>query len=127
MDGHKMVIVRGGGDMATAVIHRLWRAGFRVLVLETDKPAAIRRQVAASEAVYDGLASVEGMKAIRVESLSQIEAVWAEGNVPLYVDPEGTCIQMIRPAVLVVQVISMFPNIEGQQRLQAFLNRISRI
>jgi len=36
-----IIIVRGGGDMATAVIHRLWRAGFGVLVLETDKPSAM--------------------------------------------------------------------------------------
>ena len=68
-----MIIVRGGGDMATAVIHRLWRAGFRVLVLETDKPAAIRRQVAVSEAVYDGSATVEGMTAVRVDSLSRCD------------------------------------------------------
>ena len=41
-----LIIVRGGGDLATGTIHRLWSAGLRVLVLETTKPAAIRRQVA---------------------------------------------------------------------------------
>lgn len=46
------IIVRGGGDLATGTIHRLWAAGFPVLVLETDHPAAIRRQVAVCEAVY---------------------------------------------------------------------------
>ena len=48
------IIVRGGGDLATGTIHRLWAAGFPVLVLETDHPAAIRRQVAVCEAVYEG-------------------------------------------------------------------------
>lgn len=47
-----LIIVRGGGDLATGTIHRLWSAGLRVLVLETTKPAAIRRQVALCEAVY---------------------------------------------------------------------------
>ena len=37
----ELIVVRGGGDMATAVVHRLWRAGFRVLVLECEKPSAI--------------------------------------------------------------------------------------
>ena len=46
-----LIIVRGGGDLATGTIHRLWSAGLRVLVLETTKPAAIRRQVALCEAV----------------------------------------------------------------------------
>ena len=34
-----LVIVRGGGDLATGTIHRLWSAGFRVFVLETEYPA----------------------------------------------------------------------------------------
>ena len=47
-----LIIVRGGGDLATGTIHRLWAAGLRVLVLEIENPAAIRRQVALCEAVY---------------------------------------------------------------------------
>ena len=54
MNNRKLVIVRGGGDLATGSIHRLWSAGFDVLVLETEAPAAIRRQVAVCEAVYSG-------------------------------------------------------------------------
>ena len=52
MKRNSLIICRGGGDLATGIVHRLHRAGFRVLVLETDHPAAIRRQVALSEAVY---------------------------------------------------------------------------
>ena len=46
-----LIIVRGGGDLATGTIHRLCSAGLRVLVLETTQPAAIRRLVALCEAV----------------------------------------------------------------------------
>ena len=55
----KLIIVRGGGDIATGTIHRLWSAGLPVLVLEAEYPSAIRRQVAVSEAVYDGETVVE--------------------------------------------------------------------
>ena len=47
-----LILVRGGGDLATGTIHRLWSAGLRVLVLEAEHPAAIRRQVSLCEAVY---------------------------------------------------------------------------
>ena len=60
------IVVRGGGDLATGVIHRLWRAGFTPLVLECAHPAAIRRQVALCEAVYAGRATVEGMTGVYV-------------------------------------------------------------
>lgn len=49
-----LILVRGGGDLATGTIHRLWSAGLRVLVLEAEHPAAIRRQVSLCEAVYEG-------------------------------------------------------------------------
>lgn len=49
-----VILVRGGGDLATGTIHRLWSAGLKVLVLEAEHPAAIRRQVSVSEAVYEG-------------------------------------------------------------------------
>ena len=42
----KCIIVRGGGDLASGVIHRLHRCGYRVLILECEKPSAIRRKVA---------------------------------------------------------------------------------
>ena len=35
------IVCRGAGDLATGIIHRLHRAGFKVLALETKKPAAI--------------------------------------------------------------------------------------
>lgn len=106
MTANHMIVVRGGGDMATAVIHRLWRAGFRVLVLETDRPSAIRRQVAVSEAVYDGRAIVEGMTAVRIDRPSQCEIIWKRGHVPLLVDSQAACIEALKPAVVVDAMIA---------------------
>ena len=70
-----MIIVRGAGDISTGTIHRLFRAGFPVLALETDRPSAIRRKVAFSEAVYDGTATVEDLTAVRIGDAGQAKEV----------------------------------------------------
>jgi len=101
-----LVVVRGGGDMATAVVYRLWRSGFRTLVLEAEKPAAIRRQVAISEAVYEKEACVEGMTAIRIEDLNEMDAVFAAGSIPLLVDPDGASIAQLGPSVVIDAIIA---------------------
>lgn len=101
-----LIIVRGGGDLATGTIHRLWSAGLRVLVLETTKPAAIRRQVALCEAVYEGEATVEELRAVRIEALEQAQSVWAQGAVPVLVDPEGACIARAKPDVVVDAILA---------------------
>lgn len=32
----KMILVRGGGDLATGVIHKLHQSGYHILILECD-------------------------------------------------------------------------------------------
>ena len=66
MNKEILIICRGGGDLATGIVHRLFRAGYQVLILETAEPAAIRRQVSFCEAVYEGTATVEGVTAERI-------------------------------------------------------------
>ena len=102
----KLIIVRGGGDLATGTIHRLWSAGLPVLVLEAEHPAAIRRQVAVSEAVYDGRALVEGMSAVLVRSCEDIEEVINKREVPVLVDPKGDAIRTLRPEVVVDAILA---------------------
>lgn len=101
-----LILVRGGGDLATGTIHRLWSAGLRVLVLEAEHPAAIRRQVSLCEAVYEGETTVEGLRAVHIETLEQAEAVWAENAVPVLTDPEGRCIAQAKPEVVVDAILA---------------------
>lgn len=103
-----LIICRGGGDLATGIVHRLFRAGFPVLVLETDSPAAIRRQVSFSEAVYDGTATVEGVTAERIASADRasVDHVLEAGRVPLLVDPEGNSIAQLKPDIVVDAMIA---------------------
>lgn len=101
-----LIIVRGGGDLATGTIHRLWSAGFRVLVLETEFPAAIRRQVAVSEAIYQGMTEIEGMTAHNVHTADEMEKVWAAGKVPVIVDPMGSWISKLSPGVVIDGILA---------------------
>ena len=113
-----LIVVRGVGDLATGTIHRLKKAGFRLLVLEAEHPAAIRRQVALSEAVYAGSARVEDVEAVRMdvdlaekknrkELLEQeMERIWKKDGVPVLVDPAGLSIAALRPAVVVDAILA---------------------
>ena len=101
-----LIIVRGGGDLATGTIHRLWAAGLRVLVLEIENPAAIRRQVALCEAVYTKTTEVEGLRAVRIERYEEAEAVWQENSVPILIDPKGVSIGALKPAVVIDAILA---------------------
>lgn len=82
-----IVVVRGAGDLASGVILRLMRAGYKVVALETDKPTSIRRTVSFSEAVYDGRCRVEDVEGVLVKSESEAFDEIRKGNLPVMVDP----------------------------------------
>lgn len=101
-----LVIVRGGGDLATGVIQALQRAGFQLLALEVPDPSAIRRQVALSEAVYDGSAVVEDITARLCRSGQAIEKAWRSGEVPILIDPQGKSIAELKPWAVVDAILA---------------------
>jgi len=93
------VVVRGGGDLATGVIYRLHRAGFAVTVLELAEPRALRRAVAAAQAVFVGQHETEGIKFEKVASVSKNAR--PVQTVPVLVDPDGNSLAKLQPTVLV--------------------------
>ena len=101
-----IVIVRGGGDLASGTVQKLHRSGFRVLVLEVAKPTSIRRDVSFSEAVYKGEIEIEGITAVHVSSLSEIEEVFRNKKVPVIIDEDGKYIKKIRPKIVVDAIIA---------------------
>lgn len=101
-----LIVCRGAGDLATGIIHRLHKAGYNVLALETDHPAAIRRQVSFCEAVYEGTATIEGVTARRIDDISDMQQVFEQGEIPLMVDPAGKSIELLKPDVVVDAIIA---------------------
>jgi len=102
----EVVIVRSGGDIASGVIQKLHRTGFRVLVLEIEKPTSIRRTVCFSEAVYDGKMEIEGITSVLVKNIVEIYHAWANDYVPVIVDPKGEYIEKFKPIAVVDAIIA---------------------
>ncbi len=83
-----LILIRGGGDLASGVALRLHRVGFQVAILELDKPLAVRRAVSFSEAVYEGTQTVEGVTA-RLVSADQFQVTLEAGEIPVLIDPNA--------------------------------------
>lgn len=101
-----IVVVRGGGDLATGVIQKLVRSGFKVVILETKTPLAIRRTVSLCQAVYQSEFTVEDITAERVNDVKACASVFRSGRVPLLIDPDGLSIESLKPAVVVDAILA---------------------
>lgn len=101
-----LIIVRGGGDLATGSVYKLKKSGFLVLILEVPNPSAIRRNVAFCEAVYQGSQTVEDMTCYRADSLQQAEELLAEGKLAVLVDPLGESISKLKPLAVVDAILA---------------------
>lgn len=101
-----LIIVRGGGDLATGTVYKLKKSGFPVLILETEKPSAIRRNVAFCEAVYQGSQSVEDMTCFLAESLLHAQALLQQGKLTVLVDPLGESIGVLKPLAVVDAILA---------------------
>ncbi|MFZ5646748.1 MAG: selenium-dependent molybdenum cofactor biosynthesis protein YqeB [Bacillota bacterium] len=100
------VIIKGAGDLASGTAHRMFRCGFKVIMLETSKPTVIRRTVSFAEAVYQGQATVEGVSAVLAEHPQEISKILASGRIPVVVDPGWSCVKSFKPGVVVDAIIA---------------------
>lgn len=102
---NRLIVVKGAGDMATGIAHRLVQSGFQVVATELLQPTVIRRTVAFAEAVYNGEVVVEQVTAVKA-SLEEALQVVEAGKVPVVVDPEGTVIKSLRPWAVVDAILA---------------------
>ncbi len=82
------ILIRGAGEMASGVAHRLSRCHFSVLMTELATPLSIRRAVCFSEAILKGQTEIEGVRGVHVSSPSQVFAAWQAREIPILIDPE---------------------------------------
>ena len=105
----ELVIVRGAGDLATGIVYSLYKAHFKVIVLETQYPSSIRRRVALSEAVYDGESKVEDIESVLVKSYEEALNIIANKNytkIPILIDPNCDILKNIKPTFLIDAIIA---------------------
>lgn len=101
-----LVIVRGGGDIATGTIYKLFKCGFKVLILEIEKPSAIRRNVAFCEAIYDTQKQVEDVTCYLAHDYNEAKQFLTENKVTLLIDPEAKAIDYFKPEVVVDAILA---------------------
>ena len=103
---NKLIIVRGGGDIATGTIYKLYKCGFDVLVLEIKKPSAIRRNVSFCEAVYDGQKTVEGLTCYLAKDVIEAKKLLSEKKLTMLVDESLSCLKEFKPMALVDAILA---------------------
>lgn len=101
-----VIIVRGAGDIASGIIYRLYKAGFKILALEVENPSCIRRTVSFAEAVYTKEIEIEGIVGVRCETIEEIYKSWRENKIPIYVDKQGKIIDKIDPVIVIDAILA---------------------
>lgn len=101
-----LVLIKGAGDIATGVAIRLLNARMRVVMTDIERPSAIRRTAAFSEAIYHGEATIEGHAACRAGNAKEALALCEAGITPVIADPKCACLHDIAPDVLADCVIA---------------------
>ncbi len=100
------VMIRGGGEMASGVAHRLFRSHLKVVLTEIPQPLCIRREVSFCEAIFQKEKEIEGVRAKQIASPQEVSPTWEEGKIPLLIDPEGNSREIIRPHVIVDAILA---------------------
>ena len=96
------VLVRGSGDVGSAVAHALFAAGFGVLICDAPLPAAPRRGMAFADAIFDGASVLEGIAARRVDTVAELRvAVTKREAIPVSTAEIAAVLEAVAPTVLV--------------------------
>jgi xanthine dehydrogenase accessory factor len=66
------VLIRGSGDVGSAVAHMLFSAGYGAVIHDAPKPSATRRRMAFCDAIFDGATVLEGVKGLRFDNLADV-------------------------------------------------------
>jgi xanthine dehydrogenase accessory factor len=101
-------LVKGAGDLASGVAHRLHRCGFPVAMTEIAQPTVVRRPVSFAEAVFDGRHEVEGVFARVVGGLPEVKTTLERGEIPVLIDPGAASALRLQPLVLVDAIIAKY-------------------
>jgi xanthine dehydrogenase accessory factor len=96
------IVIKGAGEMASGVAHRLYMAGMRnILMTEIPEPLSVRRMVSFCESVFEGEVKVEGVRAECIGHADDVRSVWEKHNIAVLVDPQWQSIGIVKPHVVV--------------------------
>jgi xanthine dehydrogenase accessory factor len=118
MEQPLLILVRGSGDVASAVAHLLFKAGYAVCMHDSAQPTATRRKMAFTDAIFDGSAVLDGVLARRADSLGDLGSLLAAGDlVPMSTLSLALLLENLRPTVLIDARMKKHAQPEEQMRL----------
>jgi len=90
-----MLVIRGGGDLASGTAYRLFRAGLRPIITELPQPLAVRRSVSFAESIYIGSITIEGVTGRNARDLENALEIVRQNEIPVLVDPHAGILQQL--------------------------------
>lgn len=99
------ILIKGAGDLASAVALRLHRAGYAIVMTEIDMPSVVRRTVAFAEAVYTKSCFVEGVCGKQAD-MTNYQSILGQGHIPVLVNISHDDIEKIRPRAVIDAIIA---------------------
>ena len=115
------VLVRGSGDVGSTVAHRLFGAGYAVVIHDTAQPTTTRRKMAFTDAIFEGCATLEGLDAQLIEKRSLLRGWLASHEViPITTINLQALFQALHPEVLVDARMRKHSQPENQCRWAPF-------
>jgi xanthine dehydrogenase accessory factor len=96
-----VILLRGGGDLASGTALRLFRSGLRLVITELPQPLAVRRTVSFAQVVYDQQLLIEDVTAHLARDVQHAWHLLEAGMLPVLVDPQADSRRELDPLVLV--------------------------
>ena len=116
-----LILVRGTGDVGSAVAHALFRAGHGVILHDTPMPAHARRGMSYADVLFNDDVELEDVRAKRSKGLDGLRHMVDCGRAIPVVDIElATVVQAIKPDVVVDARMQKRQPPENQRGLAPF-------
>jgi xanthine dehydrogenase accessory factor len=97
-----IIMIRGSGDIGSAVAHTLFRADYAVVIHDSSKPGATRRKMSFCDAIFDGTAALDGVSARLFDDIPELAASLNPHDlVPLTTMDLSSILAALKPDVLV--------------------------
>ncbi|MFT9494417.1 selenium-dependent molybdenum cofactor biosynthesis protein YqeB [Anaerosolibacter sp.] len=100
------IIIKGAGDIASGVAHKLFRSGFSVVMTEVERPSCVRRNVSFANCIYEGTWEIEGVKAKKADTLDDILQIARNNMIPVFIDPSCKIKAKIPCSVLIDAILA---------------------
>lgn len=101
-----LAVIKGAGDIASGIALRLKHAKIDIIMTDIERPTAIRRTVCFSQAVVNGEAQVEDIKARRAQTPEEALKIVNEGDIAVIADERAECIKAVKPDFVIDAILA---------------------